>query len=169
MLVSVTGVAYSAGMTPNSAPDLPAAPAPRTADSRPGEGFGVSIADRLDREQFRAALAGVVYFVARCARCGDGEGDPLVEPFRDEAERDEWAAQHVTGTGHVVTLTIDGLEGLPMLHMVGILTRDQHGAFRFVCPADDCGTSNGPYDRALTAIASWRTHKPSATPAVVTR
>lgn len=166
-LVSATGVAYSAGMTPNPAPDPQPATPPRSGGDRPRAGFGVApdgtagtIAARLDREQFRAALAGVVYFIARCARCGDGDGDPMVQPFRDETERDEWAAQHVTGTGHVVTLTIDGLEGLPQLHMVGVLTRDEHGQYRFVCPADDCGTSNGPYDRALTAIASWRTHKP---------
>lgn len=86
----------------------------------------------------------------------------MVEPFRCEAERDEWAAQHVTRTGHVVTCTIDGLDGLPQLHMIGIVSRDPDSQFRFVCPADDCGTSNGPYPSASVAIASWRQHKPSA-------
>jgi hypothetical protein len=153
-------------MTPSSLPEFPTVAAPRDGGvTPPGGGLGV-IADRfagvVERAEFRAAIAGVVYFTARCSRCGDGGSDPLVEPFRDEAERDEWAAGHVTGTGHVVVLTIDGLEGLPMLHMVGVLSRDQNSQFRFVCPADDCGTSCGPYDRAATAIASWRTHRPSA-------
>lgn len=164
-LVSGTSVAYDARMASSPVPESPTVAAPRDAGvTPPGAGLGATIADRIDLEQFRAALAGVVYFLARCRRCGIGHGidtEPLTEPFRDETERDQWAAQHCTNTGHVVSVTVDGLDGIPDLHMTGIITRDENQQFRFVCPAEVCGTSCGPFDTASLAIASWRTHKPS--------
>lgn len=41
------------------------------------------------------------WYVATCRGC---EGETLL-PFDDEATRNEWACQHVAGTGHVVVTT----------------------------------------------------------------
>jgi hypothetical protein len=168
-LVSDTRVAYGAGMTPNSAPSSVDS-APRRSGAPTGAGSGVTstaeatIADMIDRDLFRSELAGVVWFLARCARCGDAAGVDNAEPFRDESERDDWAAAHIRDTGHVVRLSVDKLEELPDFHLSGVLSADEHGGFRYVCPADACSTSCGPFPTPQVAIGSWRTHKPGRRP-----
>jgi hypothetical protein len=131
-----------------------------TADASPrisavGPSAGVGVSTHL-REAFRVHFGPAAWHLALCVRCDDD----LSQPFRQEPDRDAWAAAHVAETGHVVRLVTDGLEGFPSLHLVGIISRDQHGDFRYVCPADDCATSCGPFPTAELAIASWRTHGP---------
>lgn len=41
----------------------------------------------------------VTWYLATCQACTP----VLPQPFTDEAERDQWADAHWTGTGHVVT------------------------------------------------------------------
>lgn len=151
-------------MTPSPSPDTTVDPTPRPAVvSPPGGGLGVTIAERfagpVERAELCAAITGAgLWYLARCHRCALDNGVDNGVPFRDETERDVWAAGHVTATGHVVHLSIDGLAELPDLHLVGVISRDPNLQFRFVCPAVICGTSNGPYDTAESAIASWRQH-----------
>lgn len=148
-------------MTPT--PPLPSRP--RTPDPVAGDppsgGVGVAVSraeiGEYLRDAFRVTFGPMVYHLALCARCGDD----LAEPFRDETDRDTWAADHVTGTGHAVRLVMHGLEDFVSLHICGIISRDEHGSFRYVCPADDCATSCGPFTTATSAIASWRTHGPA--------
>jgi hypothetical protein len=138
---------------------------PATGNSPHGAGApptsGVVVPDAAPRDLSRGVRTEVLlWFLAMCARCGDD----LAQPFRVEADRDDWAAKHVADTGHVVRLTVDGLDNLPGLHLCGVISRDQNGGYRYVCPADTCGTSNGPYSTPQLAIVSWRNH-PVSVPA----
>lgn len=149
-------------MTPSRATD----PATETVDT-PLEG-GAPLGARLgvsERLAMAAALRnseGLLWFLAICRRCGQDLG----QPFRSEDERDTWAAKHIAATGHVVHLTLDGFADLPGLHLTGVITAvgtidpDGSGDFRYVCPADECSISNGPYATAQLAVAAWRKHTP---------
>lgn len=99
----------------------------------------------------------IVWFLAVCHRCGED----LAQPFRDEHDRDEWAARHLADVGHTVQLTVEGLDAMPGLHMSGVLRLDDDGRFKWLCPAADCERWNGPYDTPQLAIASWRGHSPA--------
>lgn len=132
-------------------PHMPGVACPGTDD-----GLAVSPADAFRRF---AASDNVAWYLAICRRCGEDLG----QPFRSEDERDDWATQHLTATGHVVHLSVDGFQDLPGLHLSAVISRDQSGGYRFVCPAEECSTSNGPYDSAQLAIVSWRAHPPKRT------
>lgn len=157
-------------MTPTPPlPPLSRTPNPAAVDP-PSGGVGVASATTGNvhdhvaigeylRDAFRIKFGPMVYHLALCVRCGDD----LAQPFREESDRDRWAAEHVKGTGHAVRLVMDKLEDFVSLHICGIISRDETGAFRYVCPADDCATSCGPFDTPELAIASWRTHGPART------
>ena len=153
------------GMTSSPPPGAPAISDPRMPGvSRPDTGGGLDVKSAIwhavtAAEAFRlfvAAYPEAAWFLAICHRCGNDFG----QPFRSEDQRDDWAAQHVTETGHVVHLSVDGFDELPHLHLSGVISRDQVGCYRYVCPAEDCSKSNGPYVSAQLAIASWRNHPP---------
>ena len=112
------------------------------------------------RAVFAAGTMGTAWFLALCAQCGDD----LAQPFRDEDERDTWAAEHLTATGHVVRLAVDQFEDIVSLHLTAVIRRVGLGQFEFQCRADGCSRWNGPYPTAQSAIASWRQHKPPVTP-----
>jgi hypothetical protein len=119
--------------------------------------FAGAFADAV-RDRFRRLPDGLMWFLARCERCNlENDVDNGV-PFRDEGARDDWAAVHVTATGHVVYLLTHATQDLPAMHLTGVISRAAPGDFRFLCPAPTCSRSNGPYASAQQAIASWRTH-----------
>ncbi len=148
----MTPVGYDARMTSHPPPTRPTlAPAPPVAEGVGGGREHLALRDE-------STWLGLVtpWYLADCATC---PGD-LAEPFRDETERDTWAARHLADTGHAVRLTIDDFDLLPGLHLTGSVQRVS-GDYRWSCPADECGRSNGPYGTAGAAIAAWRTHTPA--------
>lgn len=95
-----------------------------------------------------------LWFLAECHHCG---GD-LAQPFRKQAERDQWAIAHLLGTGHAVRLSVDGIDD--DLHLAAYLRRtDDAGGFKWLCPAPTCAVRwIGSYDTPQLALADWRGH-----------
>lgn len=109
-------------------------------------------------EAIRQAGAGLLWYLALCIRCAEGTVADRGQPFRDETERDTWAAKHLAGTGHAVRLLVDSLGELPELHLSSVISRAAVGDFRYLCLAPSCSVSNGPFPSPELAIASWRSH-----------
>jgi hypothetical protein len=130
-------------MTPTSPTDL-AGPDPLTATiGSPSGGVGVITPPEI-------------WYLAACHRC-----NPLMEePFTDSGERDDWAAEHIAKTGHVVLVSLDG-EARGHGHHGGVLARTERlSGFRWMCTTEDdhCRRWNGPYVSAQLALASFASH-----------
>jgi hypothetical protein len=131
------------GMTPSGEVDLSARPggnlvaASTSSEVRPGSGL---ITD--------------LWFLAGCARCGED----LAQPFRRQAERDQWAIAHLLGTRHSVSLSVDGMSA--DVHQSMYLRFDDDGAeFKWLCMAVSCVKWIGPYATPQLALADWRFHE----------
>ncbi len=110
-----------------------------------------------------------LWHIAECARCGAETGTDNGEPFADDGERNAWAVEHITATGHVVKLTMEtrwwwladsGLD-LALPHQTAML-RLADGEWRYLCTAKPCERWNGPYEAGQQALASFRAHTAKA-------
>jgi hypothetical protein len=130
------GVTPSDEVGPNARPGENLVAASTSPEARPG-GTGLTS----------------LWFLADCDRCG---GD-LAQPFRRQAERDQWAIDHLLGTGHAVRLSVDGLA--EDLHLTTYLRyTDGRDGFKWLCPAPQCAKWIGPYETPQLALADWRGH-----------
>jgi hypothetical protein len=100
----------------------------------------------------------IVWFLAVCHRCG---GHEFAEPYRDDVERDDWAARHVETTGHVVLLSTDVPADYPAPPAIGLQRTEDRDGFRFLCAGAGafCKRWNGPYDTPQLALAAARAHR----------
>jgi hypothetical protein len=116
----------------------------------------------LSRESVSALLGAprcVLWFVATCHRC-DANG-PV--PFATEAERDTWAIEHATETGHVVHLMaeVDGMEIGE--HTSAMLRRGDVIGGQFLCTAPGCERWSDLFVSLQLAVASFRSHRKGST------
>lgn len=97
---------------------------------------------------------GLIWFLANCERCG---GESFSQPFRRQAERDQWAIGHLLGTRHAVSLSVDEVSAESHLSTYLRFTDDGDG-FKWLCMATGCVKWIGPYDTPQLALADWRGH-----------
>jgi hypothetical protein len=100
-----------------------------------------------------------MWFIAICHRCNPDFG----QPFGDEDERDEWAAAHAVGTGHVVQLLIEVQHAELGGHTTAMLRFEDDRGW-WLCTAEPCVRWNGPYVSAQLAAASFRSHRKAHRP-----
>jgi hypothetical protein len=97
--------------------------------------------------------AGSIWFLASCDRCDED----LSQPFRVQAERDVWAVEHLTSTGHVVRISVDEIPDSS--HLTAYLRRTDDGdGFKWLCPGDEHPVWVGNFETVQLAIADWRGH-----------
>jgi hypothetical protein len=96
----------------------------------------------------------LLWYLAACHRCADDLG----QPFATEDERDDWAAEHATATGHTVHVFAEA-DGTIMGEHTSGMVRFTNGAGRFLCTRATCERWNGPYPSAQVALASFRDHR----------
>lgn len=100
-----------------------------------------------------------MWFIAVCHRCDPDFG----QPFAAEDERDEWAAAHAVGSGHVVQLLIEVARVELGEHTSAMLRFEDDRAW-WLCTAPGCARWNGPYVTAPLAAASFRSHRQANRP-----
>jgi hypothetical protein len=96
-----------------------------------------------------------VWYLAGCGRCGSLD---TPEPFRDEADRDDFALEHSQLTGHVVHLSEATGEGRDGQHTAVLIRCFGSEGWRWLCPAAGCERWNGPFVSGFGALQSWRSH-----------
>jgi hypothetical protein len=97
--------------------------------------------------------AGSIWFLAGCDRCSTD----TAEPFQNQTKRDGWAVDHLTSTGHVVRISVDGVPD--SAHLTAYLRRTDDGAgFKWLCPGDARPAWIGNYETVQLALADWRSH-----------
>lgn len=95
-----------------------------------------------------------MWFIAICHRCAPDFG----QPFGDEGERDGWAAEHATATGHVVQMLVEVQHAELGGHTTAMLRFEDDRGW-WLCTAEPCVRWNGPYVSAQLAAASFRSHR----------
>ena len=138
--------------------------------ARVANGGTITIEGKFSPQQLACMFGQTeLWHIAECARCGAETGTDNGEPFADDGERNAWAVEHITATGHVVKLTMEtrwwwladsGLD-LALPHQTAMLRLDD-GEWRFLCTAKPCERWNGPYEAGHQALASFRAHTAEA-------
>lgn len=129
-------------MTSSSPVHTPATRPPARGDLTPPGELGSNL-----------RAGGSIWFLAGCDRCGED----LAQPFRIQAERDGWAVEHLTSTGHVVRIGVDGVSD--SAHLTAYLRRTADGdGFKWLCPGDAHPAWIGNYETVQLALAGWRSH-----------
>jgi hypothetical protein len=109
----------------------------------------------LSQESLLGVPLCTLWFVATCHRC-DPDG-PV--PFATETERDTWAIEHATETGHVVHLMaeVDGMEIGE--HTSAMLRKGETIGGHFLCTAPECQRWSDLFVTLQLAVASFRSHR----------
>lgn len=95
-----------------------------------------------------------LWFIAICHRCAPDFG----QPFAEEDERDDWAAEHATDTGHVVQLLAEVAHAELGGHTTAMLRWEDARGW-WLCTAEPCERWNGPFVTAALAATSFRSHR----------